>query len=217
MVSKSQKTASDFRQQEFDSLVCMGALSTARRTRLHRTNAAMYLASLNSSCSSDELSKINWDALLTVPHWCFSEKTQSNQLQLVCGTVFLAPAIVHWIDASRLIEVRTLVGPAYFDHAIRTGSGRVDCEPVNIETEVPELLATAGAAVMVGAIENTTVRTILAEQFPMVVENIEPDIARAVYELALTVIDVVHEAKVNHEPHENHEAQAGNPTSQEAS
>lgn len=183
----------------------MGALSTARRTRLHRTNAAMYLASLNTSCSLDDLSKINWDALLSVPHWCFSDKTQTNQLQLVCGAVFLAPAIVHWIDGGRLIEVRTLVGPDYFDNAIRAGVGRAGCEPVDIKTDVPELLASAGAAVMVGAVENASVRSILAEQFPMDVQSVEVDIARTVYKLALTVIDSVHEA------------QASNPTSQEAS
>jgi len=169
----------------------MEALSTARRTRLHRTNAAMYLASLNTSCSLDDLSQIDWNALLNVPHWCFSDAKQSNQLQLVCGTIFLAPAIVHWIDGSRLIEVRTLVGSAYFDHAIRAGAGRVGCEPVDITTDVPELLASAGAAVMVGAVENTIVRSILADQFPMDVENVEPDIARAVYELALSTIDTV--------------------------
>jgi len=188
----------------------MGALSTARRTRLHRTNAAMYLASLNTSCSIDDLSKIDWDALLTVPHWCFSDKTQTNQLQLVCGTVFLAPAIVHWIDGSRLIEVRTLVGPAYFDNAIRAGAGRVGCEPVDIKTEVPELLASAGAAVMVGAVGNETVRSILADQFPMDVQTIEADVARPVYELALTVIDSVQEAQ-------GHEAQVSNPESQNPS
>jgi len=176
----------------------MGAVSTARRTRLHRTNAAMYLASLSASCSLDVLSKVDWDALLSVPHWCFSDKTQSNQLQLVCGTVFLAPAIVHWIDAGRLIAVRTLVGPAYFDHAIRAGSGRAGCEPVNIETEVPELLATAGAAVMIGAVHNTAVRAILADQFPMDVESIDPDIARTVYDLSLSVIDSVQAAQATH-------------------
>jgi len=189
----------------------MGALSTARRTRLHRTNAAMYLASLNTSCSLDDLSKIDWDALLSVPHWCFSDKTQTNQLQLVCGAVFLAPAIVHWIDGSRLIEVRTLVGPVFFDKAIRAGAGRVGCEPVDIKTDVPELLASAGAAVMVGAVENATVRSVLADQFPMDVETIEPDIARTVYELALKTIDSVHEAQ------SNQKTQANNPQSQEVS
>jgi len=175
----------------------MSALSTARRTRLHRTNAAMYLASLNTTCSLDDLSKINWDSLLSVPHWCFSDTRQTNQLQLVCGTIFLAPAIVHWIDGGRLIEVRTLVGPDYFDHAIRAGAGRVGSEPVDIETEVPELLASAGAAVMVGAVDNETVQAILADQFPMDVATVEPDVARTVYELALSVIDSVQEARAN--------------------
>jgi len=184
----------------------MGALSTARRTRLHRTNAAMYL-----------VSKIDWDALLSVPHWCFSDKPQTNQLQLVCGTVFLAPAIVHWIDGGRLIAVRTLVGPDYFDHAIRAGAGRVGCEPVDIETEVPELLASAGAAVMVGAVDNATVRSILADQFPMDVETIEPDVARAVYELALAAIDTVREAQATQEAQLSQETTAKSLTSQEAS
>lgn len=195
----------------------MGALSTARRTRLHRTNAALYLASLNTSCSLDDLSKIDWDALLSVPHWCFSDKTQTNQLQLVCGTVFLAPAIVHWIDGSRLIEVRTLVGADYFDNAIRAGAGRVGCEPVDIKTEVPELLASAGAAVMVGAVENSTVRSILADQFPMEIETIEPDVARTVYELALTTIDSVQEKQTNQVAQATQEADPNNSTGQEAS
>lgn len=190
----------------------MDALSTARRTRLHRTNAAMYLASLNTSCSLDDLSTIDWDALLSVPHWCFSDKKQTNQLQLVCGAVFLAPAIVHWIDGSRLIEVRTLVGPDYFDHAMRAGAGRVGCEPVEINTEVPELLASAGAAVMVGAVEHASVRSILADQFPMEVQTVEPDVARAVYELSLGVIDSVQ----NLESSEATETQSSEPASQEA-
>lgn len=143
----------------------------------------------------DDLAQIDWDALLTVPHWCFSDTTENNQLQLVCGAVFLAPAIVHWIDGSRLIEARTLVGPAYFDHAIRAGAGRVGIDPPDMQLEVPELLASAGAAVMVGAVDNAVVRSILKDQFPMEVQSIECEIARTVYELALTTIDSVQQAQ----------------------
>jgi len=50
----------------------------------------------------------------------------------------------------------------------------------------------------------------------MDVETIEPDVARTVYELALSTIDTVHEERVN-AAQTSQAVQAGDPASQEAS
>lgn len=169
----------------------MEILSAARRTRLHRTSGAQFLATLESSCSKEELVQLDWAALDQVPHWCFSENAARNRLQLVCGCVFLAPLIVKWIDGSKLKQARTLVGPAYFDAAMHVGAGGSLPAELGTKEEVPELLASAGAAVLVYAVEQPVIRTVLSRQFPMALETIDGNIARSVYKLSLDVIDRV--------------------------
>lgn len=169
----------------------METLSVARRTRLHRTSAAQFLASLESSCSIDELAQINWATLEKVPHWCFTENASRDKLQLVAGTVFLAPLIAQWIDGALLKQARTLVGPNYFDVAMQVGSNRSIAEPVNTSEAVPELLASAGASVLVCSVDNLPIRKLLSGQFPMAIKNIDEKIARSVYQLSLDVIEHV--------------------------
>ena len=167
----------------------MTSLSAARRTRLHRTSAAQFLVTLESSCSLDDLAGIDWMALDNVPHWCFTDQVESNRIQLVCGTVFLAPLIAQWIDGSRLKQARTLVGANYFDAAMHAGAGLAASQQISTSEEVPELLASAGASVLVVSVEHAAIRKLLAEQFPMSVESIDENVAKQVYQLALDVID----------------------------
>jgi len=171
----------------------MDSLSAARRTRLHRTSAAQFLASLESSCSLDDLAQIDWTVLDQVPHWCFTENAARNRLQLVCGSVFLAPLMALWIDGGLLKQARTLVGPNYFDAAMQVGSSGTIPETVNTSEPVPELLASAGATVLVYSIDHPVIRELLSSQFPMAVEAIDGDIAKSVYQLALDIIDRVHD------------------------
>ena len=165
------------------------SLSAARRTRLHRISAAQFLASLESSCSVDELAQIDWNALEAVPHWCLAERATTNRLQLVSGAVLLAPFIVQWLDGKRIKQARTLVGDHYFDAAMRVGASRVSTESYQSSEPVPELLASAGAAVIVGAVEHPAIQKILSKQFPMDVKQLDENVATSVYRLALEIID----------------------------
>ena len=167
----------------------MESLSPGRRKRLHRSSAAQFLASLESGCSADDLKKIDWSILDTVPHWCFSENLARDRLQLVCGTVFLAPLIAQWIDGGLLKQARALVGAPYFDAAMLVGSDRTLTKNVNASEPVPELLASAGASVLVYSVEHPVIRNLLADQFPMNVETIDTNIASSVYQLALDIVD----------------------------
>jgi len=169
----------------------MENLTAARRTRLHRTSAAQLLASLESSCSIEELAQINWAVLDQVPHWCFTENSARNRLQLVCGSLLLAPLMSRWIDGGLLKQARTLVGPDYFDAAMQVGSSGAVSETVNAAEPVPELLASAGAAVLVYSIDHPVIRSLLSSQFPMSVETLDTHTARSIYQLALDLIDRV--------------------------
>jgi len=169
----------------------MATLSAARRSRMHRTSAASFLASLESSCSLEELAQIDWSSLVKVPHWCVADRRVSNQLQLTCGTVFLAPLIAQWVDGNRLKQARALVGAKLFDESMRAGAAGVGTDMIDNGQPVPELLASAGASVLVGAIDHPVIRKLLSEQFPMSVEPIDESIAKSVYQLALATIDAL--------------------------
>ena len=167
----------------------MDTMSLARRNRLHRSSAARFLASLETSCSLEELSEVDWQSLVKVPHWCLAERAVSNRLQLTAGTIFLAPLIAQWVDGHRIKQARALVGERVFELSMRAGANRATIDMHDTGESIPELVASAGASVLVSAIDHPVIRRLLSEQFPMQVKQIDEEVARSLYQLALDVVD----------------------------
>lgn len=167
----------------------METMSPARTNRLHRNSAARFLASLESSCSLEELSQVDWESLVKVPHWCLAERGVSNRLQLTSGIIFLAPLIAQWVDGHRIKQVRALVGERVFELSMQAGANRATIDMSDTGDPVPELVASAGASVLVSSIDHSVIQKLLAEQFPMQVKPIDEQVARSLYQMALDVVD----------------------------
>jgi len=175
-------------------------MTVTTQRRLHRARAAAFLAPLQEASAKNnttgemaEQADIEWSALDAVPHWCFEPPSYIGKLQLVCGAIFLAPAIRNWIEGRRIQEVRALIGPTAFAAVARSSVITEVSAELEVTEEVPAALAKGGASVLLNAIENDQVKSLLALQFPMDVEAIDHEIAKGVYELS---VNIVHQAIV---------------------
>jgi len=191
-------------------------MTITSQRRLHRSRAAAFLAPLqaaskqNASDNTAEQADIEWSALDSVPHWCFEPPSYIGKLQMVCGAIFLAPAIRNWIDGKRIQEVRALIGPVAFAAVARSSVVTQTAGELEITEEVPAALAKGGASVLLNAIDNEQVKSLLALQFPMDVEPIDHNIAKGVYELSLNIVHqaIVSEKMASNEAHIDQVAQS---------
>jgi len=169
---------------------------TARQRRLYRAQAATYLASLNSSCSVEDLLTIDWVALETLPHWCFLPPEQSRVLKLLCGAIFYAPMIQRFIDGQRIQALVEVIGRDGYQGvlAYSSPSGETFESLAAIETPALEAaLLQAGEAVTLGAIEHDIIARLIQEQIQDG-KALAAEIAIPIYSYALTLFDSMNSA-----------------------
>lgn len=156
--------------------------------RLQRTRSAQLLVALNASCSRDELQSIDWEALTSVPHWCFMDADTRRYLQLVCGALFAGPSIQNWIDGARIKRACELLGERAYSRVL----SKVDACSVQVnhdEPDVERLFLTGGASVLTGAVDHPGVRKLVSSLFESSLEPLSPTIATPLYTLGLSVFD----------------------------
>lgn len=165
----------------------------ARQRRLHRARAANYLATLNTSCSVEELLSIDWFALESLPHWCCIADKDKRLLCLIAGALFYAPLIQRLIDRSRIQTICSLLGQkgyqaivAYSAPAAETFTELDDIKADDIES----MLVHAGKAILLGAVQNPVIARILQEQQTQL-EPLNKEVAQPLYQHALAIYDAV--------------------------
>jgi len=169
------------------------ATTAIRQRRLHRTRAADYLVALDSPCTHAELQSVDWAALQCVPHWCFLDDRTLRYLQLVSGAVFAGPAIIRWIDGTRIQSVLQLLGQRAYQRVLQDVDER-SCAAVfddysGDEADPEAMLLASGAAVLLGAVTHPAIQTLLRSVFTEAADPLASEIAQQLYPQALAIFD----------------------------
>lgn len=109
---------------------------------------------------------VNWAMLLEVPEWCYWPPARREQLVLIAGALFAAPAMRLWIEAKRIETARTIVGADVFDRVMVHESVFREAPQLPADENVRELLLTAGAGVLLGSLAHACLRDRLASLLP---------------------------------------------------
>lgn len=88
----------------------MRASHTCASRRQHRAVASGLLLSLYKAGELDTPEIWNWDALDRLPVWCLYSEKDRQQLQMVCGAMYLSPEIRFWVDRSPLLALQSVLG-----------------------------------------------------------------------------------------------------------
>lgn len=164
------------------------SVTGARQRRLQRTNAAVFLVSLNAPCTPEELDAIEWQSLDAVPHWCFLTPDALRYLQLLCGAVFIAPSMVRWIDGERIQSVCRLIGSHAYTRIIASVPHQTDTD-YPLDTDIESVLLRCGENVLLGSIVHPGIGVLLQAMFHAEAAPLDNVTAARVYQQALSFYD----------------------------
>jgi len=136
----------------------------AREQRQAAYDAATLLKSLSTDEEVDQ-QEPGWEALLTVPAWCYWPEDKRLALAMTAGALFLVPVMRLWIDAERIRQVTQILGAPLFDAVMRYEHLPQVTEQPPQDMPVESLLLASGASILLGSLE-TSLRSRLSALLP---------------------------------------------------
>lgn len=183
-------------------------VSAQTHQRQQRATAARLLLSLHGQGNLDQPERWTWDALDRLPAWCLSDSTERQQLQQVCGALYLSPDIRFWIEKPALQALQSIIGEQVFtqimNHAdamalprepLATVMNNAAFNPSSVQiTELLELLMAAGATVLSATVHESLPRDMLVSSLGEGVGELNAEAAHALHDVAVVLLQSSAEA-----------------------
>ena len=134
-------------------------ITRVRDRRLHGTRAAA-LVGLMGRRSGINVENVSWEALSTLPSWCLDSLAKQQQIQSLCGAVYLTPVIQSSIDGNFLREMRSVVGQSVFDRIRCDESLHVDWDMDPVIGSTESAVSKCGASVLLATLTDSSLRTL---------------------------------------------------------
>ena len=148
---------------------------TQTQQRQQRAKAAGLLLSLHEQGNLDQPERWTWKALDLLPAWCLADANYRQQLQQICGALYLSPEIRFWIDKPALEAMESVIGKSMFarimNHADAMALPREPLAPVVRQAsinstsvqpaELHSFLMSAGATVLSATVHESLPREML--------------------------------------------------------
>jgi len=145
--------------------------------RQQRAKAARILLALHAEGVLQNPTTWTWDSIDSLPYWCLIGARERQQLQLICGAIYLSPDVRFWINQSALSALQELLGFAILDVIVKQADSMqlprefaasivVDfgVDPEFAETAaIRELLMAAGALVLNATVHQSLHKKLLVE------------------------------------------------------
>lgn len=177
-------------------------ITTQTHQRQQRAKAAQVLLSLHQQGNLEKPERWTWQALDLLPAWCLADATERQQLQQVCGALFLSPEIRFWIEKPALNALQTLIGEQVFTQIMTHADAMLlPREPVApfIKQAVPDLstlqpdtlqslLMSAGATVLSATVDESLPREMLVESLGEGLAEITSEAAQALHDVAALLL-----------------------------
>lgn len=130
-----------------------GDLTEIRNKRLYATRVAAHI-SMMSRKTGVPIQQLAWEHLPTLPQWCLADSKDRQSLQLVCGTLLLAPLIRNSINGSVLRRLREFVGHDLFQFACETYAVEHEIHRVLDDRQLEVTVMGSGSLVLLSMLED---------------------------------------------------------------
>lgn len=164
------------------------SITALRQRREMRVKAAEFLAAAPSQ--NIEMAPLSWSDLDEIPDWCYWSVSRIEQLALVSGALFTAPAVRMWIEVEKIEMARAIIGMKLFDQIMTLDTLPDVVYPLPDDIDLNELFVSTGAGVLLNSLPRQSLRDRLAFLLPQPAGALTHDVARLLWLQALTLIDV---------------------------
>lgn len=182
--------------------------------RQQRAQSARILLSLHAQDNLHQPERWTWDALDLLPAWCLADANERQQLQRVCGALYLSPEIRFWIEQQILQALQSIIGEQVLaqimSHADAMSLPRepltplmkqADFNPSAVQSaDLETLLMSAGATVLSATVDESLPRDMLVgslgEGVDGVVGELSSEAAHALHDVAVVLLRSTTESKV---------------------
>jgi len=178
--------------------------------RQQRAKAARVLLALHGKGNLDQPGRWTWDAVDRLPAWCLADAADRQQLQVVCGALYLSPEIRFWIGKSVLSALNSLIGEAVFTQIMNhADSMQLPRDPlasvieqakfdpsVGEAAELQKLLMSAGASVLSATVHESLPRELLVGSLGEGCGEISHAAAQVLHDVAVVLLTPNPPAKV---------------------
>jgi len=161
--------------------------SLRSRDALGRRRYVVLAANALCRCCKDQdlLKQVSWESLTDLPHWCLLEEADLDRLRLVCGAVYMLPAIQRSIDAQFLKQVRDCLGEPLFSRLFSSKVKRLPtCHAPPPVDDIKQSIDESGAAILLGTLLDSRLRDVLTSRLGRPVRYVDAALAEPVYLLA---------------------------------
>lgn len=167
----------------------------------HKRECSHKVAELIASIIN-ESDVFEWSMLSDMPEWIYWPELERDRLLMVAGALFCAPAIKLWIDASKVRDVRSLIGAKTF--SLVMNNDVVPRIPPQLPTfdDVSILLKSTGSAVLINS-ANTDLHGYLSRLLPNSAGILPFDIAQLVLTQSTAILHEVNQELSNNNVQKN--------------